>query len=178
VWVKCRRARPIERTANGATAHRHSTRGHKTVRRKILQDFANTLCQMLVGWRMGDDLEALAALPDGTLTIDVLSGTACHSSEAVLELHVTDELQAWLLHRLTASRIEPSAVCHAVVMADIRTDRIATNRKRIISFDFAVEAVIRTSEREYRGELHEVHKWHTRVASNKSMKPTYGDVRG
>ena len=37
------------------------------MRRKVLQDIANTLCQMMVGWRMGDDAQRMARLPDRTL---------------------------------------------------------------------------------------------------------------
>lgn len=47
--------------------------------RKVLQDVANTLCQMVVGWRMGDDLEKIADLPDGTIVFDVLLREARHS---------------------------------------------------------------------------------------------------
>jgi len=112
---------------------------------------------------MGEDLEVLAALPDGTLQIDILSGIATHSSNTQVELHIAVELQAWLLHRLAESTISPSDIEAAALTARIRTDRIATNRKRIVSFDFAVESVIATSERQYRGELQEVHQWHTRV---------------
>ncbi len=57
-------------------------------------------------------------------------------------------------------------------MAAIRTDRIATNRKRIISFDFAVDSTIVTAEREYRGQLCEVHQWHSREPSNKRVQAT------
>ncbi len=136
------------------------------MRRKILQDFANTLCQMLVGWRMVEDLEVLAALPDGTLRVNVLSGIATHSSQTPVELHIARELRAWLLHRFAEAAISPSDIDSAIVTASIRTDRIATNRKRIISFDFAAESAITTSEREYRGVLHEVHRWHTRMSSD------------
>jgi hypothetical protein len=142
------------------------------VRRKVLQDFANTLCQMLVGWRMAEDLELLAALPDGTLTIDVLAGTACHSVNGPVRLHIAGELKAWLEHRLSECRIERSEVETTLVIAGIRTDRIATNRKRIISFDFSVDSTIATAEREYRGKLCEVHRWHSRVRSNNSLQAT------
>lgn len=142
------------------------------MRRKIIQDFANTLCQMLVGWRMGEDLEVLADLPDGTLSIDILSGSANHSVNGPIRLHVAGELQAWLQHRLSESEIEPSIVDQARVTAVIRTDRIATNRKRIVSFDFTVDSVITTADREYRGRLCEVHQWHSRVPSNKRVQAT------
>jgi hypothetical protein len=138
--------------------------------RKIFQDLANTLCQMLVGWRMGNDLEVLAGLPDGTLLINVLSGVATHSVNGRLSLQIASELQAWLQHRLSESEIDPSMITAASVEASIRTDRIATNRKRIVSFEFVVTSSILSSEREYKGTLVEVHHWHRRVPSNNSLK--------
>jgi hypothetical protein len=142
------------------------------VRRKVMQDFANTLCHMLVGWRMADDLEVFASLPDGRLSVDVLAGSATHSVQGELSLHIAAELQAWLADRLATFQIPAEALRAAVVLADIRTDRIATNRKRVVSFEFSVESTIAVEGREYRGRLVEAHHWHQRVPSNNSSKPT------
>jgi hypothetical protein len=147
-------------------------RGRKNVGRKVLQDFANTLCQMLVGWRMGEDLELLAELPDGTLDIDVLSGSTTHSVNGRINLHIAGELQAWLKHRISEARVEPSSIALARVTAIVRTDRIATDRKRIVSFDFAVDSIIEAADREYRGRLCEAHQWHSRVPSNNRVQAT------
>jgi hypothetical protein len=141
------------------------------VRRKIIQDLANTLCQMLVGWRMSEDLEVLAALPDGTLSIDALSGSASHDIAGDLRLHIAGELTSWLAHRLSAHQIPLQAITVATVTASIRTDLLPTARNRIVSFDFSVRSVIVTDERSYIGQLQEVHRWHTRVPSNNSFKP-------
>ena len=141
------------------------------MRRKIIQDLANTLCQMLVGWRMGEDFEVLAELPDGTVSINVLAGTASHDTGGAIQLHIAGELQAWLSHRLSVSRISAQAITAAEVTAKICTDRIATNRKRIVSFDFSVQSIISTDECIYTGQLHETHRWHSRLPSNNSFKP-------
>jgi hypothetical protein len=135
------------------------------VRRKVLQDVANTLCPMLVGWRMGDDLELLAELPDGRLKIDVLEGRSSHSSGAAPRLRIASELQAWLVARLCELQIPAAAILEARLEADIRTDVVATNRKQIVSFHFVVDSVVTTSEREYRGHLEEAHSWHKRVGA-------------
>jgi len=132
------------------------------VRRKILQDYANTLCAMLVGWRMGDDLEVMADLPDGELSVNVLKGVATHSLVGVIELGVAKELQAWFFNRLKVSNIPPEEIKLATLKAGIKTDRIATNRKKIISFDFTLQSAIETNERSYLGRLKEVHSWHQR----------------
>ena len=133
--------------------------------RKVFQDFANTLPQMLVGWRMGEDLETLANLPDGTLSIDVLSGTASHSAVPQLSLHVAKEMQAWLESRMAAFGIPSEALDAAVVIAHIRTDRVATDRKRIVSFDFDCESTLTSGLRKYVGVLAEKHVWHRRVGA-------------
>lgn len=147
------------------------------MRRKIIQDFANTLCQMLVGWRMTEDFEVLAELPDGTLTIDALTGAGSHDVIGPLDLHIAGELQAWLLHRLGISGIPVESISSAIVVARVRTDRVATVRKRVVSFDFAVQSTISTGDHRYEGQLHETHHWHSRVPSNYSLKRTAQSLR-
>lgn len=120
---------------------------------------------MLVGWRMQEDLEALADLPNGTLMIDVLNGTASHSTATVLSLHIAEELQAWLKHRTTELRIPFDTLNSATIIADISTDRIATNRKRIVAFDFKCRSKLVSGEHTYEGVLNEKHVWHSRVTA-------------
>ena len=136
------------------------------MRRKVLQDIANTLCQMVVGWRMADDLEALAELPDGQLRFNVLAGTVTHSAAGDVSLHVALELSAWLKHRLSVLRIPEDAIEKAELSADFRTDRIKTDRKRIISFDWTCTSSINTDECSYTGALSEKHAWHSRYKTH------------
>ena len=131
--------------------------------RKVFQDFANTLPHMLVGWRMTEDLERIAELPDGVLTIDVLKGTTTHSAVGDLTLYIAGELQAWLARRMAESGIPADLLDLAQVIADIRTDRIATDRKRIVAFDFDCKATLVSGTRTYRGTLVEKHAWHSRI---------------
>jgi hypothetical protein len=127
--------------------------------RKLLQDVANTLPQMFVGWRMAEDLEILAELPDGTLEIDVLSETVRHSSGATPRLHVAGELAAWLRNRLDEARLALTELTKAHLVVVIRTERIVKTRKRLISFDFACTCTVTGYDRTYVGHLIETHKW-------------------
>ena len=136
------------------------------MRRKVLQDHANTFCQMLVGWRMGDDLDALAELPDGILSVNVLTGQAVHSVTGALHLGIAGELKAWFGNRLETCGIPTAEIRAAEVSATIGTERIPTNHKKIVSFDFSVKSRIETSDAEYSGELQEMHHWHSRLPSN------------
>lgn len=134
------------------------------MRRKVLQDYANTFCQMLVGWRMGDDLETLSELPDGELFINALTGEATHSVAGPLQLWVAGEIQAWFKHRLEVSGIPTAEIHRASITANINTSRIATNRKKVVSFDFTIASRIETSDAAYAGSLKETHQWHQRAA--------------
>jgi hypothetical protein len=120
---------------------------------------------------MGDDLEAMADLPDGELSVDVLEGNATHSQAGPVKLEIAKELRAWFLERLKVSSIPSAEIKSATVRAAIKTDRIATNRKKIVSFDFALESTIETNERAYIGQLTKVHRWHQRLPSTNSLKP-------
>jgi len=133
------------------------------MRRKILQDYSNTLCHMLIGSRISGDLEVLADLPDGSLSIDVLRGTASHDVAGSLQLQVAGELRDWLVQRLEVSGIPTETISSAAVTARITTDRIATDRTHVVSFDFFVRSTLTTEHVAYLGQPHEVHKWHSRL---------------
>jgi len=74
---------------------------------------------------------------------------------------------SWFFDRLKASNIPLEEIKEATVKAGIKTDRIATNRKKIVSFDFTLQSVIETNERSYLGKLKEVHSWHQRDRSGR-----------
>jgi hypothetical protein len=113
---------------------------------------------------MQADLEILADLPDGTLTIDVLTGSASHTTIPQLSLYIAGELQAWLTSRMATALIPLQTLNSAVVVTEIRTDRIATNRKRIVSFEFDCRSTLTSGLRTYVGTLVEKHVWHSRIA--------------
>jgi hypothetical protein len=141
------------------------------MRRKVLQDVANTLCHMLVGWRMSEDLEALSQLPDGALSFDVLSGSVVCNQRGPLDLYIAGELSAWLKHRLASLNIPLNAITSATLRAEFTTGRIKTDRKRIVSFDWSCESSVATDEKTYVGRLVEAHQWHTRTAWQSPRSP-------
>ena len=119
---------------------------------------------------MGDDLEVLSELPDGEVSINVLTGEATHSVAGPLKLGVAGEIQAWFKQRLEVSNIPHSEIRLASISAKINTGRIATNRKKVVSFDFSVASQIETSDAAYSGNLKESHQWHQRLPSNHSLQ--------
>ena len=134
------------------------------MRRKRLNHYADVTCKMFVGWRMGEDLEALSELPDGTITIDLLTGKDNHSIVGELNLHVSKEITAWLLYQSSKEGIDWTKMVSASLVVAIDTGKVATNKKKVVMFNFECKAKLCTSEACYEASLVETAKWHTRIA--------------
>jgi hypothetical protein len=130
---------------------------------KVLQGIANNLTDKLCAWPIPEDLETLASVPDGDLTIDILASKASHSSVADINLGATEQLHRWLQAQLAASDIHAEDLEQALLIARIQTDRIATDRSRIVSFDFHVESLLKAGTRVFHGVPTERHVWHHRI---------------
>ena len=113
---------------------------------------------------MQQDLEALACLPDGTLSLNCLSGTATHSSVGELDLYIAKEIQAWLGHQRQKDGINLCDLKDANLLVQIKTDTIKTNRKKIICFSFDCKCDIQMADRNYSANVSETHRWHERIA--------------
>ncbi len=118
-----------------------------------------------MGWRMAEDLETLAALPDGRVHIDLLGGSAEHSEVGPLNLHIAGEIQAWLRQESEKDGIDFNALTSADLWVDIDTSKIATKSKRIVCFDFEASSRLTTDEAEYSAQVSESHKWHGRLSA-------------
>lgn len=126
---------------------------------KILKDHAHTICQMFVGWRMTQDLEMFATIPEGLLTINVLRGECTHESLGPIATYIAGEISAWFRHRLTAHEIEQTEILQAVLTVQLNRIPQTSKRHRGVTFDWRCDGLIRTFGREYRSQLHETHTW-------------------
>ena len=131
--------------------------------RKVLQDIANTLPQMAAGWRMYEDLEQFAEMANVRVTIDVLNGTAHRDSGEPMNLRLASELSSWLANRLIVEKVPAEVVSAACVRLEVRSDRVPTDHKRIVLFDFECHCALTTADRTYEGTLRDKHLWHQRI---------------
>jgi len=132
--------------------------------RKRLNHYADVVCRMFMGWRMQQDLETLARLPDGILSLDVLAGTATHSVVGELDLHIAKELQAWLGQESQKDGIDLSDLKCAGLNVQIKTDSMKTNRKKLVCFSFDCRSAFQLADRTYSANVSETHRWHERIA--------------
>lgn len=119
---------------------------------------------MFVGWRMGDDLEVLSELPDGKITVNLLTGNAYHFEVGEIDLWIPKELQAWLQDQSKKEGVDIGGIESAILEVDIDKNKVATNKKKVVMFHFDCNSLFTTSEACYSGALKEVHKWHSRIA--------------
>ncbi len=135
------------------------------MRRKRINHYADVVCRMFMGWRMAEDLETLAALPDGRIHLDLLTGSAKHNESGSLNLHIGGGIQAWLREECEKDGIDFNALRSADLWVDVDTSKIATNRKRIACFNFDASSKLTTDEAEYTAQVSESHKWHNRLSA-------------
>ena len=143
-----------------------------TLRLKPLKSYAHALCQMLIGWRMQDDLNRFAQLPDGTLTVDALTGACTHNVDGELTTYIGPEIAAWFRHRLDTDGIPISAISIANVTADVHITAEQRRRDTRVKFEWKCRSRITAGDREFTSELAEPHTWVSGAPRNeKSGEP-------
>jgi len=111
----------------------------------VLKDVANTLPHMIMGERTGyADLETLANLPDGRLTVDLLTCQAVHSHGDPVTLEIFPRLSGWLADRLGMRKLGLADLTSAELILVWRTDTMKTDRTRVILFDWVSQCTIVT----------------------------------
>ena len=123
------------------------------MRRKFFQDLANTLPEMLMGWRMGEDLAAILDLADSIIHFDLIEGRATCGDSAI-DLWVAGELATWLRDTLEKRGV-PNAFDEAVLRADVRKEGLG-----VVSLIWEIESELRSGQDVYRGRARDVHRWH------------------
>lgn len=131
---------------------------------KQLQDLANVLPEMFASERLADDAEALVALPEGILHMDLLAETATHSVAGKLELHITRNLASWMRSRLTDYKIPKSALRQVELKAQVRGEKlIDTSTRKRLALRIQVDGFISTDERTYERSYRHTQYWNSQL---------------
>jgi hypothetical protein len=120
------------------------------------------LAHIAAGWRDWGDLETLARLPDGLVSIDILAGEARHGTAGAIALRLTAALREALAERLARKGIAEGTISAAALGLRMDTGAVRTDRARIVHFDFGIEAKVDAERREHRASRREDHVWHAR----------------
>ncbi len=107
---------------------------------------------------MQQDLDTFAALPDGKLTVDVLTGSCTHEAHGSIDTYIAGEISAWFKRQLEEQGIPLTNIVSAVLF--VKLVRVPPpKKKRGITFDWHGRGIIKTDSREYSAELTESHTW-------------------
>ncbi|HEX2483652.1 MAG TPA: hypothetical protein VHQ66_00030 [Myxococcota bacterium] len=79
---------------------------------------AGELCRVFVGWKLREDEDALAALGEGALRIDLLSGESWCDGEPLPALFIAGELARTLASFLERAGAAPGTVSAAELHAE------------------------------------------------------------
>lgn len=120
------------------------------------------LAAMAVSSRISEDLEALSALPDGAVLVDLVAGTATAANGMVVSLQIAPTLWSWLGQQSLERGFSLTEMEKAEIVIYIDTSRIPTNRVSIVSFDLRTVATLQYRGREYVAESAN-HLWHDRT---------------
>lgn len=118
------------------------------MKRKILQHFADVLCHLFVGWRLGDDIKKVIYFPEHSiLTIDVLNVKINEFPQETS--HIVGEMHAWFTQNCEKHFIELKKIEKCILTADI--SQIHSKQRSRLRINCS--SLIRTDEKEYQSEL-------------------------
>ena len=121
-----------------------------------------------MGWRMHDDLAILADLPDGSLSIDLISCTATHDAMGIIRLHIADEINAWLRAECQRESIPFDQLCKAKLVVDLHSSEIKRKKNQGVRFVFDCQSTIETDEHKC-----DLHLWDKRGRGKRPDKRTF-----
>jgi hypothetical protein len=120
--------------------------------KEVLQDYANTTCDIATGWRLaGDprDLERLVELQQGELVIDLLTGDSSIEGTKVEPFWIAGELTAWFRERCAVDQVPIDQVEEARVVLGFNAKQSKASRPFAVSL--RCQSTIRTDEATYVG---------------------------
>ena len=121
------------------------------MKRKVLQSFTQNLSEMVVGYKLSiSDLEKISDLSDGTILMNLINKTASFG-DGVLSLEIVPVLRDWLSSQLSNEGLNLNDIKSCVVTVEFKTDRLPTDKSKIVAFDFYNRCILSTDEKEYVG---------------------------
>jgi hypothetical protein len=131
-----------------------------TLRRKVLQDFANTLCQQFLDLGSGHDVGTFVRRGSGLYSMNLLNGECSRDGAAIPELKVCREYRLWLAEQMSKHSVPPGLLrAELVVRVVVRQSSLRDARLGSADLEFHCKAELVTDEKVYAGEASGPHPW-------------------
>ncbi len=134
------------------------------MKRKVIQDLANTLCSNYIDLNGGYDAAALAYYGSGAANVDFLSGDCTFNGRAINSLLGCSRLRKWLLQRFETKNIAIDDIPFAqmtvvVAVSDLKLEKSYGHALYSGCFGFECNSEVRTSEKLYFGHMNGEKVW-------------------
>ena len=134
------------------------------MRRKVIQHFANMLCQRFIDLPSGYDLARFVKLGNGTAALNILDGHCTHNGSPVERFNTCNEYKEWLFRDLERHRIPVDAIVNAGMEIDATVSNIEIKESfghvfRSADFSFDCRSSIQTDDKTYSSCRSEEKRW-------------------
>jgi len=132
------------------------------LRRKVLQDFANTFCQQFLDLGSGHDVATFVRRGSGSYSMDLLNGECSHDGAPIPEMKACREYRLWLIEQMSKHSVSPELLrAVAVVQVVVRAVSVKDSGARAGSadLDFRCRAELTTDEKTYTSEMSGARLW-------------------
>jgi hypothetical protein len=133
------------------------------VRRKVLQHFANVLCQQFLDLGSGHDAATFVHLGSGRYVMDILSMECARDGMRIPSLKVCRQYHEWLCEQLAKHRVPPGLMSAeltvAVAVSNAKVQASYGREFGSADFHFDCRSEIKTDEKAYTCEMSGAHAW-------------------
>lgn len=110
--------------------------------RALLAALPAALCRTFLGWRLREDWDALVALGEGALRIDLLSGEAWCDGEPIPPLFIAGELQREISQALGGADAASAPLQGARLDAAFSVRRVSGGARDVPSLEIACRVTL------------------------------------
>lgn len=134
------------------------------MRRKVLQEFANSFCQRVIDLPDGYDLASFAHYGSGTFSANILSGECSHNCNPIPQLRLCDVYRQWMNTQLEKHCIQWEGIREVVIEVKVKVKGVSLrssfgHRFASAHFSFVCKSEIKTDEKSYVGQMQGEKEW-------------------
>lgn len=130
----------------------------QTMRRKVLQDFANLFCQRTIDLPSGYDLASFAHHGSGMYRANILTGECSLNGRPIPALRTCHDYKDWLNAQLDKHGIQQEGIKEVSLQVKMNVDKVNIessygHQSADAHFSFDCHSEIRTDEKSYTGNM-------------------------
>ena len=124
------------------------------MRTSPFEEIAENCCRVFLGWRLREDREALLAMGEGRLEIDLLTGEAWCDDEPIPQLFIACAVRDNLLRELEDNALDASSLESARVDAAFARRDVRKHGETKPALQATCRVVLRAGAKEFSAEMH------------------------